>query len=56
MNFNKFDFSIFGGILLGWIQLMIGYESHAFYSLGILITTILMGILLYLREIYMKSK
>lgn len=53
---SKFEVSIFCGLMVGWGQLMNGYTAHAFYSMGIMVTIILMGILGYLKEIYMRPK
>lgn len=53
---NKFELSVFLGIFVGWVQLVCGHKDHAFYSLGILVVIILLGILNYLKEIYIKPK
>lgn len=53
---NKFELSVIFGMFCGWVQLMSGFTEHAFYSLGIMITVVLLGILGYLRIIYLDKK
>ena len=53
---NKFEISVFLAILAGWILLLSGYTHQAFYSIGILIVIVLLGIMDYLRMIYMDKK
>jgi len=53
---SKFECSIIGGMLGGWMQLMLGYTQHAYYTLGIMAVVMLMAILNYLRLIYLSPK
>jgi hypothetical protein len=53
---SKSELSIVFGMVVGWIQLMLGQPHHAFYSLGIIMTIILIIIMGYLREIYLRLK
>lgn len=56
MKFTKFELVMIFGMMLGWVQLMFGFIPHAFYSLGVLMLITLMGIMEYLRSIYMGPK
>lgn len=49
MKLNRFEMSIIGGMVGAWIQLMCGFPTHAFFSLGVFAIICLMGIIEYLR-------
>lgn len=56
MKFSKFEFSIYLGMMIGWGYLMFGYRDEAFYMVALLITIVLMGIMEYVKLIYMSKK
>ena len=49
MKITKLQGSIFCGIILGWIELIVGLSSHAFYTLGVMILIVLIGIMEYTK-------
>lgn len=51
MKLTKFEISIGICMFGAWIQLMLGFTSHAFFVIGGLIVLCLMGIIGYLRMI-----
>lgn len=51
-----FELWIFISVLVGCLQLSLGYTKYAFYTLGSMIIIVLMAILGYIREIYLRNK
>ncbi len=49
MKLSKFETCIFSSVMGGWILLLFGKDSWAFYNLGTMILLVLLGIMEYVR-------